>query len=371
MIALPIIYSATALACSTFALHTDQGLLFGRNTDGEMAIPGHLVVNRRGIEKQSLPWGFAGPSGKPEDRVRWVSQYGSLTFTHFGREFPDGGVNEAGLIIEEMTLGETEYPQRPSRPTISVQQWIQYQLDNHASVDQVIDDIGRFNLRGWPWHFTVADRQGHCATLEFIDGNAEISRGSLANGCVLTNHRFAAAASQLEQIRSRPEAAMETQGNSSEARFLRANALLSRASPATPEARRDFAFEVLGDIAQGNQTFRSIVYDLAVMKVYFRTARDTRIKVVSLDQLDFSADSPSLALNFDTGIDGEVTAEFTAYNPGSNRATVASVYRLVRATPWASSLLDEELARSGAREDDFINTLARYPDTTHPAGEPH
>jgi choloylglycine hydrolase len=39
------------------------------------------------------------PGEKP---LTWVATYGSVSFNQNGRELPCGGINEAGLVIEQM-----------------------------------------------------------------------------------------------------------------------------------------------------------------------------------------------------------------------------------------------------------------------------
>ena len=56
--------------------------------------------------------------------LNWTSTYGSATFNQYGREFPMGAMNEAGLVVETMMLDETEYPEADSRPAINILQWI-------------------------------------------------------------------------------------------------------------------------------------------------------------------------------------------------------------------------------------------------------
>ncbi|MDZ4731653.1 MAG: linear amide C-N hydrolase [Xanthomonadales bacterium] len=353
-------------ACSTFVVRTGQGTLFGRNTDGD-SVPGQLVVNKRGVHKQSLPWGFAGPSFSTDEKASWISRYGSLTFTHFGREFPDGGVNEAGLIVEEMTLGDTEYAKSDSAPTVSVQQWIQYQLDKHATVKEVLEGIADFNLRGWPWHFMIADREGQCAIVEFHDGSPQIGRGTMQNGCVLTNDRLTTSTEQLKLSRSVAPPKGLTEGSGSIARFIRINNMLADAVPASFPERRDYAFEVLTDVAQGDSTFRTIVYDLGAMKVYFRSVQHPEIKEISLGGLDFSAETPALTLDIETSGPGDVTSSFRNYDAKTNQQIVEGAYRLVRTIPSASSALDQELTDAGVSESEFIEAIANYPATTYTA----
>jgi Penicillin V acylase and related amidases len=47
----------------------------------------------------------------PEKPIEWISKYGSITFNQSGREFPHGGINEKGLVIEQMWLDEAAYPE--------------------------------------------------------------------------------------------------------------------------------------------------------------------------------------------------------------------------------------------------------------------
>ena len=83
-------------ACTTFCLRNGDQLLFGKNYDWQIG-DGQLLVNLSGRRKSADPEAHASPA-------RWVSKYGSVTFNQYGREFPMGGINEAGLVIELMWL---------------------------------------------------------------------------------------------------------------------------------------------------------------------------------------------------------------------------------------------------------------------------
>lgn len=104
--------------CTTFVLKDGKGgLFFGRNFDFP-AGPGHIHVNLRGAEKSSL----ATPGEKP---LTWVAKYGSVSFNQNGREFPYGGINEAGLVIEQMMheSPKSRYPQKDERFGLEELQW--------------------------------------------------------------------------------------------------------------------------------------------------------------------------------------------------------------------------------------------------------
>src|SRR5687767_15825007 len=123
LLALVLATAPVAFPCTTFCMAGDGESLFGRNYDFEIG-QGYVMTNARGVAKTSM----AGT-------LRWTSSYASVTFNQWGREFPMDGMNEAGLVIALMWLDETVYP-RDERPSLRVLEWIQYQLDNHRSVEE-------------------------------------------------------------------------------------------------------------------------------------------------------------------------------------------------------------------------------------------
>jgi penicillin V acylase-like amidase (Ntn superfamily) len=138
------IVSIVSFACTTFVINKDGHILFGRNYDW-ITDAGIVNTNQRGLYKTSLKINDAAT-------ISWVSRFGSITFNQYGKEFPTGGMNEKGLVVELMWLDETRYPDKDARPSVSVLQWIQYQLDNCATVEEVIntDATLRIENRGAP-----------------------------------------------------------------------------------------------------------------------------------------------------------------------------------------------------------------------------
>ena len=153
-------------ACTTFCLQDGKGnILFGKNYDFPTGL-GHIHVNYRNQEKTA----FALPG---ETAISWVSKYGSITFNQVGKEFPHGGMNEAGLIIELMWHQDARYPENDDRFGLSELQWIQYQLDNSASVEDVLksDRLLRISSHSVATiHMLIADAAGNVATIEYLDG---------------------------------------------------------------------------------------------------------------------------------------------------------------------------------------------------------
>src|SRR5579871_2714145 len=122
-----------ATACTAFELNPQGGkhhVVFGRNYDWPVEV-GLVLVNKHDMKKTALLMN----GGRP---ATWTARYGSLTFNQFGRDLPNGGINEAGLVIEVLWLNETGYAAPDKRPSLNALTWIQYQLDTAASVADVL-----------------------------------------------------------------------------------------------------------------------------------------------------------------------------------------------------------------------------------------
>ncbi len=106
---------------------TDEGLVF---------------INKRGVLKT------ANAAGRDDFKrpAKWISKYGSISFNQHGRELPLGGMNEAGLVVESLVLKETNYPAPDSRPSISILQWVQYQLDTNSTIQEVIESSSQLRI---------------------------------------------------------------------------------------------------------------------------------------------------------------------------------------------------------------------------------
>ncbi|NIO29548.1 MAG: linear amide C-N hydrolase [Candidatus Latescibacteria bacterium] len=182
LLLLACIASETGHTCSTFCLGKGDKTVFGKNFDYHMGY-GVVIINKRNVAKHAAT--FSNPA-------QWVSKYGSVTFNMYGREMPMGGMNEAGLVVDNMWMDSSTYPEPDSRPAVNTLQWIQYQLDNCGTVAEVIatDSLIRINSDSpSKIHYLVCDRNGDCASIEFIDGERVIHSGKSFPVHVLTNSR--------------------------------------------------------------------------------------------------------------------------------------------------------------------------------------
>ena len=319
------------LACTTFCMTRGSQSFFGKNYDW-MVPDGLVMINKRGVAKTSAT---EPERGRP---AKWTSRFGSLTFNQYGREFPSGGMNEPGLAIELMWLDDTQYPGPDGRPVVECLEWIQYQLDNYATVAEVILHAGDLRISsGAKIHFLVCDKGGSCATVEFLGGKPVVHTGADLPARALANHTYEQSLRFRETNRNHPEV---LKGIGSRQRFTRAADRAERFAGAKVGNPVDYAFETLADVAQGDYTQWSIVYDLQGGRVHWRTRTNPRIRSVSLAAFDFSCGKPVKLLGIDEG-EGAVGGLFKDYAPGRNRELVASAFRK---TPFLAGTTTEEIA---------------------------
>jgi choloylglycine hydrolase len=334
-------------ACSTFQIQHGKQLVVGKNFDFHTDI-GMVIINKRNVAKTAL-------MSFPEKPARWVSKYGSITFNQVGREFPFSGINEAGLIVEIMWLDETKYPDPDDRAAIDELQWIQYQLDNSSSIDEVIksDDVIRISQSN-PVHFFVGDSRGKASTIEFIDGKLVFHTADNLPVKVLTNHTYKKSLQYLKTHKGFGGQEKFSFTRSSLDRFATAAKKIkdyrSQRQPATPIV--EYAFDILSSISQGKVTVWSIVYDVTQSRIYFKTVRENEIKVVYLRDVDFTCGPPVKVLDMNADLKGNVTRQFVDYTTGMNRKMVFSVFSNYKANNFLEGISDSDLEE-----------LARFPET--------
>lgn len=305
------------MACTTFFLNHHGELVFGRNYDW-VSGSGMVNINLQGLAKTSFPM----QEGKT---ISWVSRYGNITFNQYGKEFPTGGMNEKGLVVELMWLDGTQYPSPDSRPAISVLQWIQYQLDNCTTVEEVIatDKMLRIATVGTtPLHYLVADKQGDVATIEFLHGKMIIHKGKELRFPVLTNNSYQESLKHVQSISSIEEN-NRTYNKSSLGRFARTCSMLQayqhNKSELTPV---EYSFKILNEVAQGDFTKWSIVYNLTESRIYFATSTNHHIRSIDFASFNFSCKAIPLAFNMHHDGKGEISKEFTPFSSDSNLKTI-------------------------------------------------
>ncbi len=338
------VVARAARACSTFVMRDGRRVVYGRNFDF-FVDGGYVMTNRRGVSKEAL----VGPLQVP---ARWVSKYGSVTFNQASREFPYGGMNEAGLVVENMTLRATTYPTPDSRGALSELQWIQYQLDTHATVAEVLASEGSVRIEpgGKPLHFLVADRGGDAATIEFLGGRCVVHTSGDLGVAALTNSTYDESLAYLARHEGFGGRKRIENTQDSLDRFATIAARLRDRGGAPVEEPERRAFEILDAVA-GRRTVWSAVYDLTQGRIAFRSIGNRSVRTVRMSDLRFSCATPSRALAIDAPGQGSVARHFREYTTETNRALVRSTFARYRDAQFVDVPESEQ------------ESLARYPAT--------
>lgn len=164
-------------ACSRVVYHGTNGvILTARSMDWVVDVKTDLWIFPRGMERN----GAAGPRS-----VTWKSKYGSVVASAFGCASSDG-LNEKGLAANVLWLSEAEYPQpQADKPNLCLSAWLQYVLDNYATVDEAVKDLEQEKFvvvtaqtpgqKGMATlHLSLSDPSGDNAIFEYLGGKLVI-----------------------------------------------------------------------------------------------------------------------------------------------------------------------------------------------------
>ncbi|MEW5807728.1 MAG: DUF2141 domain-containing protein [Acidobacteriota bacterium] len=333
-------------ACTHICLKPGEEIVLGYNYDW-FFYDAFIIINKRDVQKMALVTG----AGRP---ARWISRYGSVTFNQYGKEFPNGGMNEKGLVICPAWLDDTEYPSRDSGATLNELQWIQYQLDNHGSVDEVIkSDSAVFivpvfaNLR-----YFVVDASGKTAIIEFLNGKMVVHSGEALPHGVGTNSTYARSVKYLEN----PNRLQSAPKWSSLNRFKTAAELLKKYyfDESRPGLNAvDYAFNVLSEVSTGITRW-TIVFDLKKLRISYRTSEQKPIKEIDLSSFNFDPNTAVQTIDMNNFYSGDISGRFHDYSPELNRNLIMKTCRKL-----GLAFTDEEL-----------EALSRYQWTLESSGSP-
>lgn len=303
--------TAPSHAC-TAVLVERGGPVLARNYDWDTGA-GLVVINKRGVDKEALVL------ASKDTPATWRSQFASVTFNQYGREFPAGGMNEAGLAVEALWLSSTAYPPADDRPVVNELQRVQQALDRHATVASLVAAAPalRISKAYGRTHYLACDASAACAVFEYLNGALVTSTGAALAAKALTNDTYARSTAFLREHVGFGGAQPIGAGSSSLERFARGSAFAARHHAA---GAPDLGFALLAKVAQGQHTKWSLVYALAERRVYFRTLAARAVKFVDLASFDGSCSTPALALDIDAPLEGDVVAAFQPCSRGVNQA---------------------------------------------------
>ncbi len=290
-----LLNTITAFSCTTFVIKNSKELVFGRNLDW-VSDNGVVVVNKRNVQKTALVF-------PPEKPAQWVSKYGSVTFNQFGKELPFGGINEKGLVVEIMVV-QGNYPSFDERKAVNELQWVQYQLDNAETIEEVIasDEKIRISKIDQSIHFLVCDRFGNAAVIEFDKNGMNMYKKDELPYVVLENEPY------LQSIKRK-------EANHS-CRFAMASSLVENYYTNENTSAIDYSFHILDKVKLDGSW--SIVYDIKNMEIHFKTASYQRVRKIKVDEFNFDCDETSQLYDLKSKGEGFVNDLFLDYSAALN-----------------------------------------------------
>jgi len=345
-------------ACTTFMLKNDKQVIYGRNFDFDFG-SGFVVNNPRKLMKYALV-------ETEKNIMTWESKYGSITFNQFGKEFPYGGMNEKGLVIEVLTLTQTKYPEPDNRNVISLLQWVQYQLDVSGTVAEVIASdrfvrISKENPIGL--HFFVCDAKGNAATIEFLEGKMVCHKGKELPVPLITNNTYDESITYLKQFNILGGDSIVKWDNIYDIDWSRGNILAVNQVFATAANQMlkikdnsnliNSAFDVLQSVTVKNHTQWSTVFDITNKMIYFKNNKHVDIITLNFKDFKFDSDKNTKILDIQTATPDNTMNQFIPYTTDINRNYVFKAY-----TPlMESKFFPVKLQHS------MIEAQVRFPDT--------
>jgi choloylglycine hydrolase len=260
------------------------------------------MINKRNVKKTA----FLLNDDKP---ASWISKYGSMTRNQC-KEFPGGGMNEAGLVIEGLTLFASQYPATDERLEMEDLSWIQYQMDNSASIQDVMESDKHIRIANKPLgliHFIVVDSTGSTMVVEFLNGKAKFYYGENLPEKCLTNDTYS---SEIESFKKYKY--------DSPSRFATVAYMLDNYKSDNDNSIVDYSYSILDSVRAGD-TQDQVVYDVGEKKIYFRTRISPQIKTVDLSHFNFNCDSPILMIDANASYKGDVNDKFIPFDAKINK----------------------------------------------------
>lgn len=175
-------------ACTRFLYSgTSNDFYIGRSMDW---------AEETGTDLWAFPAGMKRDGGVGDGSITWTSKYGSVIAGFYNVATVDG-MNNAGLAGNVLYLAESNYgdAKASGKPLISIGAWLQYVLDNYATVEEAVDALSKEpfaivapvlpNGVAASGHLAIADKSGDSAIFEYVDGKLRIHHGKAYT--VMTN----------------------------------------------------------------------------------------------------------------------------------------------------------------------------------------
>ena len=197
LLAAPFALSADKLLACSRVFVNDRKLakIVVRSMDLPVSFPERpkFFVFPRGLPRDGKSSVILGAKarldGVGSNAVHWTSRYGHAAMVGFDGGATDG-LNEKGLAAHVLVLGISQHEAKDDRAELPDALWVQYVLENFATVNEVVDahKSAKFRVVGaWSTalglakplglHLAVEDASGDSAIFEYVGGKLVIHHG--------------------------------------------------------------------------------------------------------------------------------------------------------------------------------------------------
>ncbi|GAA3970071.1 linear amide C-N hydrolase [Gordonia caeni] len=310
----------------------DGSVIVGRNMDFHQDLHTNLWKLPRGIKRND----------RVEGELKWTAKYGSVIAGVYDILSTDG-VNEKGLAGHILWLAESDYgTPDDSRPQLAMSVWLQYYLDNFATVGEAVAWSEKNQPQVIPMadptgkstpalHLALDDASGDSVIFEYIDGELHIYHSR--DYQVMTNSPTYD--KQLELVKQYQNLGGDKPlpGTCDAAdRFARALYYVKDQPVPTSQVQAMAAMlSIIRNCAQpfrnpepgkpdASQTLWQVVIDLTNLRYAFESSTRPNLVWVDLKDLDFSEGSGEAKLDLlsdlalEGGIAGEVHKHFKKHH---------------------------------------------------------
>lgn len=318
-------------SCTIFSLYPNGQHWVGRTFDWAYG-HGLVYTNKRNVTKNSLK------ILSTDVQSSWTSKYGSVTFNQFGREFPTGGMNEEGLMIDALELKSSIFPEADNRPSFNELQFIQYVLDNYKTVNDLEKDLAILRLSpvGSKLHYFVCD-VNQCMTIEYIDGSVVTHYGNSMPISGLANNTYEEHVEYAKEfVTFGGDRPVVLDSKDSLDRFVRSNYNAKFIDQAVDPVQTLFGF--LQDVGSSNNRWQ-LIYNQNEKTIAFRTQTQfDKQRKVDLTKIDFSCGTSTQYFDLDSETAGDVNVAFIDFDSEVNLQVIKKSVKMQR-LPGALSLI--------------------------------
>ncbi len=263
--------------CSSFSVLNSQGhAILGYNNDGEYTPKLLLFTNPTdgyaSISMSDLGGAVPGFTKTftpfDSDRSRSLLLYAPYSI--------QAGMNEMGLAVSTMVDPSGDWSIDPAKDTLGAAEARRFILDHAKDVEDAITLLSQYNVTYSGTsvsHLLLADRSGHSALLEWVDGEMKVLRNQQP-WQVSTNFRVYGAQEQIEADIALYQAKQKLVGDSlgnNRWRYVTAWETLREANGLLSANQ---SMDLLNTVSVPYKTQYSIVFDLTTGEVQIVTERN-------------------------------------------------------------------------------------------------